>query len=65
MKEWASRDSLSAEDAFRIMDRDFGGTVSKSELEYFFVHVLHQSPKEVTASRINRLFKLMDFFKRG
>lgn len=55
---------MQAEDAFRVLDRDFDGIISKHDLMGFVKEVL-KCDKDITQSRINRLFKLLDFFKRG
>jgi Ca2+-binding EF-hand superfamily protein len=47
-----------------VLDRDFDGIVSKQDLMGFMKEVL-KCDKDITQSRINRLFKLLDFFKRG
>jgi len=64
IRKWARNERLSADDAFRVLDRDFDGIISKNDLDGFVREVL-KCDKEVTASRINRLFKLIDCFKRG
>ncbi len=65
MKEWQKAEHLTVDDAFRVMDYDFDGYINKKDLESFVVEVLHVSPKEIDVVRINRLFKLMDEYKRG
>jgi Ca2+-binding EF-hand superfamily protein len=64
IRRWARSERLKPEDAFRVLDRDFDGAISKRDLEGFVREVL-KSDKDVTQSRINRLFKLLDVFKRG
>jgi len=56
---------LNAEDAFRIIDIDFDGKISKKDLTSFLKDVLKIPSTEITTSRIGRLFKLMDIFKRN
>ena len=56
---------LKSEDAFRIADADFDGFVSKEDLEKLLTQILKIPKEEVTSQRIDRLFKLMDIFKRG
>ena len=65
IKKWASTERLSAEDAFRVLDRDFDGSINRKDLEGFLREVLKCTDKEITVSRLNRLFKLLDLFKRG
>lgn len=47
------------------MDSDFDGLISKRDLEKFVLEVVKVQDKEVTQSRLSRLFKLLDQFKRG
>lgn len=56
---------MSAENAFRVVDIDFDGTISKKDLTSFLKEVLKIPNEEITPSRIGRLFKLMDIFKRN
>ena len=65
LQKWVEKNSLSAEDAFRAVDNDFDGFINKKDLEHFLLNVLHLSEKVVTSPVIDRLFKLMDQFKRG
>ena len=60
IQSWALSNDLNADDAFRAIDHDFDGFLSKSDLEYFLIHILHEPSKEVTSPVIDRLFKLMD-----
>ena len=53
------------EDAFRSADRDFDGFINKNDLRLFLIEVIKIQEKEITSPRIDRLFKLMDQFKRG
>lgn len=48
-----------------MFDTDFDGFINKKDLESFLIEVLHLSPKEIDTHRINRLYKLMDEYKRG
>jgi len=56
---------LSPEDAFRIIDIDFDGNISKKDLESFLRDILKVPVEQITTSRVARLFKLMDVFKRN
>ena len=53
------------EDAFRTFDKDFDGEISKGDIKLFMMDILKIEEKIVTEARLNRLFKLMDQFKRG
>ena len=56
---------MSPEDAFRIIDIDFDGNISKKDLESFLKDILKVPVEQITTSRVARLFKLMDVFKRN
>lgn len=56
---------VNKEDAFRMVDIDFDGNISKEDLQSFLRDVLRMSTFEVNGPRIDRLFKLLDRFKRG
>jgi len=65
IKDYAAEKGLSADDTFRIMDSDFDGFVSQADLLRFLREVLNLTQEEATEPRIARLFKLLDFYKRG
>ncbi|EGR32802.1 hypothetical protein IMG5_070330 [Ichthyophthirius multifiliis] len=65
IKNWFREERLTIQDAFRVFDKDFDGYISKEDLQNFLKDVLKISEKELEGQRINRLFKLMDEFKRG
>ncbi len=56
---------LKPEDTFRILDADFDGAVGKTDLLRFINEILEFPIEEVTQSRVSRLFKLLDVYKRG
>lgn len=58
-------EKLTIEDAFRVMDKDFDGFIGKKDIEAFLLEVLHVTPKDITNDKINRIYKLLDEFKRG
>ena len=47
------------------MDSDFDGVIGKSDLKSFLLTVLRIPEDEVTSPRVDRLFKLLDHYKRG
>ena len=65
IRQWFAEEGCSVEDAFRLFDKDFDGLINKLDLEAFLLDVLHISDKEISGNRINKLFKLMDEYKRG
>lgn len=54
------KSNLTADDAFRVIDHDFDGFLSRADLSHFLINVLHWPEKEVTSPVVDRLFKLMD-----
>ena len=65
IRNWCKRENLTVEDAFRTFDKDFDGEISKSDIRLFITDILKIENKEVTNAKLNRVFKLMDQFKRG
>ena len=65
MKQWFFGSGVTSEDAFRIMDSDYDQLISKSDLRHFLQSILFIPVEEVTSIRIDRLFNLMDQYKRG
>jgi Ca2+-binding EF-hand superfamily protein len=57
---WVNGNNLTADDAFRVIDNDFDGFLSRSDLSHFLKNVLHYDEKVVTSPIVDRLFKLMD-----
>lgn len=55
---------LRVEEAFRIIDTDFDGFASIKDIRDFLKNVLKIPGDDITSSRLDRLFKLMDLFKR-
>ena len=46
------------------MDSDFDGQLNKKDLETFILKELKYYPADLTPNKIDRLFKLMDTYKR-
>lgn len=65
IRSWCKRENLTLEDAFRTFDRDFDGEISKGDIRLFIRDIFKIEDKEITETKLNRLFKLMDQFKRG
>lgn len=65
LHSYFSSEKLSPADAFRIVDSDFDGFISKSDLKNFLLTALNVRAEETNSSNIDRLFKLLDRFKRG
>lgn len=65
IREWFKEEGISLYDAFRLVDKDFDGFINKIDLKNFLREVLHFQENELTGTRLDRLFKLIDQFKRG
>ena len=47
------------------MDQDFDGEVNKTDLTNFLLNELKYYKNELTENKIERLYKLLDTYKRG
>ncbi|OMJ89166.1 hypothetical protein SteCoe_8712 [Stentor coeruleus] len=65
IRKWIRSESISVEDAFRAFDVDFDGVISKEDLKIGLMTVLKLQTKECPSSKMDRLYKLMDTFKRN
>ena len=65
IKKWIILQRITVEEAFKCFDRDFDGFVSKDDLKSSLVDVLEINPAMIQPTKLDRLFRLMDFFKTG
>jgi Ca2+-binding EF-hand superfamily protein len=65
MRKWIKASGVSVENAFRAFDSDFDGIVSKEDLKSSLLTILKLTPQECDSSRVDRLYKLIDHFKRN
>ena len=63
VKTWIAKEDLTVEDAFRAFDRNFDGVLSLNDLQKALVEVLEV--KNATPTKVERLYKLMDTYKRN
>ena len=63
IKKWIILQRITVEEAFKCFDRDFDGFVSKDDLKSSLVDVLEINPAMIQPTKLDRLFRLMDFFK--
>mmetsp|Transcript_22288 Transcript_22288/g.16745 ORF Transcript_22288/g.16745 Transcript_22288/m.16745 type:complete len:111 (-) Transcript_22288:141-473(-) len=63
MKHWLSDQGITVEEAFKSFDRDFDGSVSREDLRWGLEHVLGIKAEEIFPTKLDRLFKLIDFYK--
>jgi Ca2+-binding EF-hand superfamily protein len=50
-------------DAFRIFDQDFDGLISKEDMAASLIQHLSVPADELIDTRLDRLFRLLSFFK--
>ena len=65
IRKWIHSENISVENAFRAFDVDFDGVISKEDLKVGLITVLKLQTKECPSSKMDRLYKLMDTFKRN
>ena len=65
IKQWVIDQKLTVHEAFKCFDKDFDGFISKQDLKASLTEILEINPKNVQATKLDRLFRLMDFFKTG
>lgn len=65
IKSWIQTEGLTIENAFRAFDKDFDGVISKYDLKNSLVTLLKVEEREIPPSRLDRLYKLLDTYKRG
>ena len=56
---------ISFEEAFQFIDQDFDGMISKEDLSNFLEKELKVQKEQLSSMNIDRLFKLIDFSKKG
>jgi len=56
---------LTVEEAFKTIDADFDGFISKDDLHKFLIDILKYGENDFNQTKLVRLFKLMDQYKRG
>ena len=70
IKEWFRKEkhhqrdlNLTYQDAFKSFDIDFDGKVSKDDMKIALYSFLKVPPSEITDLRMDRLFRLLSFYK--
>lgn len=70
IKEWFRKEkhhqrdlNLTYQDAFKSFDIDFDGKVSKDDMKIAVYSFLKVPPSEITDLRMDRLFRLLSFYK--
>ena len=65
IQKWYFHANISSEDAFRMIDSDYDQQIGKNDLRIFLQSNLFIPAEEVTSVRIDRLFNLIDQYKKG
>lgn len=65
LRQWYNRQGLNVEQAFKTVDQDFDGFIGKQDLYLFITQVLKYEPNTINKTKVDRLFKLLDQYKRG
>jgi len=53
------------EEAFKTFDKDFDGRINKQDLKWSIINVLKYDPDTIQTTKLERLYKLLDFYKSG
>lgn len=64
IKAWIVKEKITVEEAFKCFDRDFDGFIKKEDLKSSIVNIL-KVKEEILPTKLDRLFRLMDFYKTG
>lgn len=56
---------MTSDEAFKLVDSDFDGIISASDISNFLNQILNIQLIDLTTIRVDRLLKLMDTWKRG
>jgi Ca2+-binding EF-hand superfamily protein/nucleoid DNA-binding protein len=64
IRAWILKENVTIEEAFRAFDKDFDGVLSQEDLKKSLVAILKYSENDVTVNKVERLYKLLDIYKR-
>ena len=59
------RERITIEEGFKCFDKDFDGYVSKDDLKWGLVNILKIKEEDIYPTKLDRLFRLLDFYKTG
>lgn len=65
IKTWFSGSSLTAEDGFKLIDKDNDGYLSQKDIHDFLIEKLKYQERELGMVRIQKMMKVMDAYKNG
>lgn len=64
IKAWIVKEKITVDEAFKCFDRDFDGFIKKEDLKQSIASIL-KVKEEILPTKLDRLFRLMDFYKTG
>lgn len=64
IRAWIQKENVTIEETFRAFDKDFDGVLSQEDLKKSLISVLKYPETEISVSKIERLYKLLDIYKR-
>lgn len=65
IKKWIQTQRITIEEGFKCFDKDFDGFINKSDLRSGLVDILKVNEEEILPTKVDRLFRLFDFYKTG
>lgn len=65
LRKWVIEKNLNADEAFKTFDKDFDGFISKEDLKQGLINNVNVQRHEITDTKLERLYKLIDTFKTG
>jgi Ca2+-binding EF-hand superfamily protein len=65
IKDWITQQRITVEETFKCFDRDFDGVVNKIDLRASLLTLLRLKDEDILPTKLDRLFRLMDFYKTG
>ena len=63
IKDYVKNQNLQINDAFKYFDFDFDGVINKKDMKISLEKYLGISPSRITDIRLERLFKVLSFYK--
>jgi len=65
IKDWALKNKLGPIEAFKSFDRDLSGAITKESMRKSLVEYLQMNYSAITNTRLDRLFKMVSFYKQA
>lgn len=65
IKQWVMKERITIEEAFKSFDKDFDGSINKNDLKWGLINIIKVKEEEIYPTKLDRLFRLMDFYKTG